>query len=99
MLARCTNPSCSASFLRLDEGTLFLLETETTLGSKAKKTEYFWLCEHCSAGMTLRLAKDGSIVAAGPREALHDDSHSIIGENGQFLRGVSFHRSGRSRVA
>ena len=99
MLTKCANSSCSASFLRFDEGTLFRLETEPTLESKAKKTEYFWLCEHCSAGMTLRLAQDGSIVAAEPREAPRDGPHSINRENRQFLRGVSFHRSGRSRAA
>jgi hypothetical protein len=99
MLVKCANPSCSASFLRLDEGTLFRLETEPTLGSKAQKIEYFWLCKYCSAGMTLRLGQDGSIVAAGPREAPRDGPHSINRENRQFLRSVSFHRSGRSRAA
>jgi hypothetical protein len=56
MLAKCTNFSCSASFSHLDEGRLFLLETDPIFGSsKAKTTEYFWLCKACSADMTLRL--------------------------------------------
>ena len=43
MLAKCTNSLCSAAFRRLDEGRLFLLETEPTLGSFKTKatTEYF----------------------------------------------------------
>ena len=32
MLAKCTNPSCSALFSHLAEGRLFLLETEPPLG-------------------------------------------------------------------
>ena len=99
MLTKCANPSCSASFLHLDEGTLFRLDTEPTLGSKVKKPEYFWLCEHCSASMTLRLAPNGSIVAAEPREAPRDGPHSINREKRQFLRSVTFHCNGRKRAA
>jgi hypothetical protein len=104
MLAKCTNPSCSASFLRVDKGRLFRLETEPILGSATpKKTEYFWLCAYCSAGMTLRLAQDGSIVVTGRREMLGDGSQvafvSINRENRRLLRSVSFHCSGRSRAA
>jgi len=54
MLAKCTNPSCSAAFLHLDEGRLFRLESDWPVGSSnAKATEYFWLCGPCSAGLTL----------------------------------------------
>lgn len=104
MLAKCMNPSCSSSFLRLDKGRLFKLEIEpTAVSSKPKKTEYFWLCEYCSAGMTLRLAQDGNIVVAGPREVPGDGSQvafvSINPENRQLLRRVTFLRKGRSRAA
>lgn len=62
MLAKCTNPLCSASSRRLGEGTLFRLETDPILGS-GQATGYFWLCEHCSAGMTLRLAVEECAMA------------------------------------
>ena len=73
MLAKCTNSSCSASFSHLAEGRLFRLEAEPPLGiCTTKATEYFWLCEHCSGGMTLRLAQDGRVMATGLREAIGD---------------------------
>jgi hypothetical protein len=80
MLAKCTNPSCSASFRHLDEGRLFLLETDPIFGSsKAKTTEYFWLCKECSTGMTLCLTQEGGVRPTGLREALRNGprSHSF----------------------
>ena len=98
MLAKCTNPSCSATFIRLAEGRLFRLETGPTLrSSKTNATEYCWLCEHCSVEMTLRLAQDGRVVATGLREALGDGPRvafvSADREKGLLLRGISFLRS------
>jgi len=95
MLAKCANPSCAASFLHLADGRLFRLETDPAFSSsKAKETEYFWLCEPCSSGMTLRLLQDGTVATIeltdelcnGPYVALN----SVDRENGQFLRSVSF---------
>jgi hypothetical protein len=78
MLAKCANPSCSASFLRLQDGRLFLLETDLTpRSSKAKAGEYFWLCKGCSAGMTLRLAQDGGVAATGLRQVLRAGPASL----------------------
>jgi len=70
MLAKCAIPSCPASFLYLDAGRLFRLETNKTAGSTmaSPTTEYFWLCQSCSAGMTLDLAQDGTVVATGISE-------------------------------
>ena len=102
MLAKCTNPSCSASFSHLAEGRLFLLETEPPLGICTAK-EYFWLCEHCSGGMTLRLAQDGRVMTTGLREAVGDGPRvefaSINREKGLLLRGVSFLGSSDFREA
>jgi hypothetical protein len=104
MLAKCTNPSCSASFRRLEEGKLFRLEADLTLRSpRARATEFLWLCKDCSAGMTLRLAQDGRVMAIGLREALRSDPQiafaSINRENGLLLRSVSFVGSGTFREA
>jgi hypothetical protein len=102
MVAKCTNASCSASFLHLTEGRLFRLETDSPIGSSnLKPTQYFWLCEPCSAGMTLRLAHDGRVVAAGLREVLRNDPKvafiSPNHENGRFLHGVTFLRRSHPR--
>ena len=96
MLAKCTNGSCSASFLHLAEGRLFRLETDPPDWSfNARATEYFWLCEYCSAGMTLCLTQDGSVTATGLPEVLVDGPQvafkSLDRENSLLLRSVSFH--------
>lgn len=95
MLAKCATPSCSASFLHLAEGTLFRLETETRFPSPdARYTEYFWLCDLCSAGTTIRLAEDGTVVTFGLADPLCNGPHvalnSVDREKGAFLRSVSF---------
>ena len=103
MLAKCTNPSCSASFRHLDEGMLFLLETDPIFGSStAKATEYFWLCKDCSTGLTLRLTKDGRVTAGGLPQTLRGPQVAFVSvnrENGVLLRAVSFLGSHTSRHA
>jgi hypothetical protein len=95
MLAKCANSSCSASFCHLADGRLFRLETEPPFPSpNSRETEYFWLCEACSAGTTLRLTMDGRMVATdlssllcnGPYVALN----AVDREHGAFLRSISF---------
>jgi hypothetical protein len=98
MLTKCANPSCSTSFLHLQDGRLFLLEADLTLRSSAVKApEYFWLCKGCSAGMTLCLAQDGKVMATGLRKALRNGHQpALISVNraaGLLLRRVSFLRS------
>jgi hypothetical protein len=104
MLAKCTNPSCSASFRHLDEGMLFLLETDPIFGSStAKATEYFWLCKDCSTGLTLRLTKDGRVTAGGLPQTLRNGPQvgfvSVNRETGVLLRSVSFLEGHTSREA
>jgi len=74
MLAKCSNPSCSARFLRLGNGRLFILEADPPRHTdKSERPEYFWLCDACSAMMTLRLVEDARVVAvpfAGRRRKL-----------------------------
>jgi hypothetical protein len=72
MLAKCSNPSCSARFLRLGNGRLFILEADPPRQTdKSEPTEYFWLCDHCSATMTLRLAEDERVVAVPLPVGIH----------------------------
>ena len=56
MLAKCANPSCTASFRYLREGKLFRLELVSE-----RRYEHFWLCSDCCR--TLTLAVDGRVVA------------------------------------
>jgi hypothetical protein len=64
MLGKCTNPSCSASFRHMQEGILFRLEPDPDLRlPNPKKPEYYWLCQSCSAAMTLLISKEGKVIA------------------------------------
>jgi hypothetical protein len=62
MLHKCANPECSAPFLSLREGKLFLAETFPSQNGfafdgnrrKQRQREHFWLCDACSAHFTLR---------------------------------------------
>jgi hypothetical protein len=62
MLHKCANPACTAPFRSLREGKLFLAETfpsdlETEFEGNRRKLhrrEHFWLCDACSAHLTLR---------------------------------------------
>lgn len=97
MLAKCANGSCPAPFLHLAEGRLFRLETDAPVWStNARETEYFWLCDHCSAGMTLRLTQGGGILATGLADELCNVPYVALNsasrEDRAFLRRVSFVR-------
>lgn len=60
MLSKCANPKCSAPFLYLREGKLFRWDVtspapnpDQNFKKPTRKIEFFWLCDHCSAEMTL----------------------------------------------
>jgi hypothetical protein len=74
MLAKCINPSCSASFHSLEEGRLFRLESDQTLGLYQEKAEYFWLCAGCSATTTVRLDETAKVKICPVPESVHRDS-------------------------
>lgn len=92
MVARCSNPACSASFRHLKEGRLFRLETDPTLrSSNVTPAEYFWLCGFCSSTMTLRLNEEGIVLAVELSRA--PQSAYFIATNrqrGLLLSDVSF---------
>jgi hypothetical protein len=75
MLSHCANIQCGRPFLHLQQGKLFLVESDN--GSKPRSdqefalphkrkpprsTERFWLCERCAQVWTLVHDKDGGIV-------------------------------------
>jgi hypothetical protein len=104
MVAKCTNPLCSASFRHLEEGMLFRLETDPTLRSSNLKTpEYYWLCGSCSAAMTLHISEEGEVIPVALSAPVHGGPHgcgfiSSKRQKGLLLSGVSYsterHRRG-----
>lgn len=75
MLSHCANAKCSRPFLRLGEGKLFLVETESITHSSdltiplppyarrpPRRVERYWLCNECAEVSTL----------------VHDRQHGIV---------------------
>jgi hypothetical protein len=93
MVAKCSNPSCSASFRYFKEGRLFRLENDPTLSSASvSTTEYFWLCRSCSSTVTLRLNDDGKVTPVVLAELVQQSGYfnSAIRQSGRLLSDVSF---------
>ena len=67
MVAKCLNPACSANFLTLRDGRVFVKEVDD--GSHENGNEhphqlgYFWLCGSCCRTMTV-IAEKGMGVRA-----------------------------------
>jgi hypothetical protein len=107
MVAKCSNPSCSASFRSLKEGRLFRLERDPAIrSSESNRAEYFWLCHRCSSAMTLRLREDGTLVTVLLPEPVGGPDGVALTvvdqKKGLLLRSVSFpspeHLGGRART-
>jgi hypothetical protein len=107
MLAKCTNPSCSSSFLYLEEGRLFRRESDPLLesvGKDKKRAKYFWLCPACSAIMTLRLNAEGKtrlVHWADRLEREVDAAHFVELERkcGMLLSAIRFSKSEKPQYA
>jgi len=93
MVAKCSNPSCSARFLK--EGRIFRLESDSAFRSpNSDRVEYFWLCQRCSSTMTLRLTEDGTVVTVLLPEAIRGVPDGVAvtltdRKKGLLLRTVS----------
>jgi hypothetical protein len=61
MLDKCANPACSAKFLRLQDGRLFVTEVEDEDESKTSgngcRVQYLWLCSSCCRTMAVAVGK------------------------------------------
>jgi hypothetical protein len=76
MLSKCANPHCSAPFLYLHQGKLFRFDFEAEESNPAlgfgkeprRRTEYFWLCDSCTAVMTLECHKGTGVVTVSSVE-------------------------------
>lgn len=75
MLSKCLNPQCRATFHHLGQGHLYridfaqeakrrAMEGKPTLVSSRpnpNSVEHFWLCEKCSATLTLSISDSGEV--------------------------------------
>lgn len=94
MLSHCANPQCSQPFLRLRQGKLFLVETDSeTLPDKLRsqassrvhrqqRMERYWLCDQCSEILTLVHDRTKGIALAPLRRAVA--SATTFGEYQDF---------------
>lgn len=69
MLAKCANPACSNHFLYLHQGKLFRLDRESgemavdsDFHEHSPHVEFFWLCDHCAADMTIVVERGKGIT-------------------------------------
>lgn len=78
MLHKCANPACPNVFRRLSEGRLFQVQTEYLAGTPdpatrspkdGRRVEYFWLCQPCSAFLTLAFDRTRGMVTVPVPEA------------------------------
>jgi len=60
MLDKCANPACSATFRRLRDGRIFVIEVEIEAQDIAsgRQLRYFWLCNSCRSTMTVIVDRD-----------------------------------------
>ena len=63
MGSKCANPACSAPFLYLHEGRIFVLRSPRLADSDVTDAvlERYWLCGLCSETMTL-VQQEGKVV-------------------------------------
>lgn len=71
MLGKCANPSCDIPFRYLRGGKLYLVDLANTAGEEhadsfgrhqPHQTSYFWLCDDCSARMSVVMNREGAAV-------------------------------------
>jgi hypothetical protein len=61
MLSKCFNPGCSTPFRYLRHGRIYQLDIPAPAGASgsARRREFFWLCGHCCATLTV-VVKEGA---------------------------------------
>jgi len=72
MVEKCANPTCAATFRRLRDGSVFVMEFEEDYRSAAsgrvRQRQYVWLCNSCCQTMTV-FAEKGRTVQVVPLPA------------------------------
>lgn len=83
MLAKCANPTCSASFRYLHQGRLFVLGVSGDASDRgpfsnelaSHRLRYFWLCDNCHRSMTV-VSEQGWEIKVVPFTALQPEETS-----------------------
>lgn len=77
MLQTCANPACTAKFLYLHEGRLFVIETKAANANAlspecrlAGSRQYFWLCDSCLGKLTLHYEATSNRIAVRPKRTV-----------------------------
>jgi hypothetical protein len=80
VLHKCANPACVSPFRKLNQGKLFLVETEPRKGLRirranwrglpAPRIEYYWLCDQCAFVLTLSYEKGRGVITVPRPEVL-----------------------------
>jgi hypothetical protein len=88
MLHKCANPDCPRTFRSLNHGKLFLLETDRSADQisgaipmrrrvkVAPSVERYWLCDGCSALLTLTFERGRGMVTV-PLPAANTQGHGL----------------------
>jgi hypothetical protein len=88
MLHKCANPDCPRTFRSLNHGKLFLLETDRSADQisgaipirrrvkVAPSVERYWLCDGCSALLTLTFERGRGMVTV-PLPASNTQGHGL----------------------
>lgn len=86
MLAKCLNPTCSATFRYLSDGRIFHLEIPVAGDSvTSRRREYFWLCDSCCAKFTVVLKNGTGAVQSRFFELMSGECLERGEEEGRFL--------------
>jgi hypothetical protein len=98
MITKCANQSCSQPFRYFRGGKLFIVDVGSngqSAGANATdrtplKLEHFWLCELCSATMTLVLGQDRTATVIATREEVQSAEERRPGQPGgaALLKGI-----------
>jgi hypothetical protein len=72
MLSKCFNPGCSTPFRYLRDGRIYQLEIAAPAGASgsARRREFFWLCGHCCATLTVVVKEGAGAVQPRFREVV-----------------------------
>jgi hypothetical protein len=88
VLHKCANPACPNPFRKLNQGKLFLVDTQPLEVSEARRArwrgqsthrvEYYWLCDQCAFALTLSYEKGRGVVAVPRTDAANRMSPVVV---------------------
>ncbi len=71
MVSTCANPGCSATFHRLQEGRLFVIdprERKPPASARDARLQFYWLCEKCAERLTLAVDPEDQVICIARSE-------------------------------